>query len=173
VAQAFFELQNSSDVPPLTRLLRLTSCAEGYHRALHDDPPFSAEEHDGMVASMLATLPDDDSTRAHYGGRLQHANSQSQRKRIKWLVERAAEVDERLDGQAARLTNRLVGWRNDQTHLDENVIAPPLDDLLLLNAVLTYVLETNFLLDMGIDENTRYCLAHGYVWDDPIPALLG
>jgi hypothetical protein len=41
--------------------------------------------------------------------------------------------------------------------------------LLLLNAVLTYVLEANILLDLGIGNDTRYCLAHGHAWDDPIP----
>ena len=35
---------------------------------------------------------------------------------------------------------------------------PPLDDLLLLNAVLTYVLEANVLLDMGMDGNTEVLL---------------
>jgi hypothetical protein len=49
---------------------------------------------------------------------------------------------------------------------------PPRDELLLLNAVLTYVLEANVLLDLGIGEDALYCLAHGHVWDDPIPAWL-
>jgi hypothetical protein len=172
VAQAFFELLNTVDVPPLTRLLRLTACAEGYHRSLHDEPPFADEQQAAMVAAMIAALPDDPGVRAHYSGRLLHANSQSQRRRIRWLIERAAQVDERLEGQGARLTDRLVGWRNDQTHLDPDTAAPRLDDLLLLNAVLTYVLEANMLLDIGIDDDTRYCLAHGYVWDDPIAALV-
>jgi ApeA N-terminal domain 1 len=172
VGQAFFELQNSTDAP-LTRLLRLTSCAEGYHRALHDEPPFTDEEHDAMVAAMTDALPEDRGMRSHYRDRLRYANSQSQRQRMRWLIERAAKVDERLEGRTAKLTNRLVGWRNEHTHLAGDVVAPSLDDLLLLNAVLTYVLEANILLDIGIDENAPYCLVHGYVWDDPIGALVG
>ena len=31
-------------------------------------------------------------------------------------------------------------------------------------------LEANLLLDIGLDEDTvSECLAHGYVWDDPLP----
>lgn len=172
VAQAFFEILNSSDVAPLTRLLRLTSCAEGYHRSLLDEPPFAAEEHESMVEAMLDALPEDKSVRKHYADRLNRTNSQSQRKRIRFLIERASEVDERLQGRAGKLTGRLVDWRNDHTHLDVDVAAPPLDDLVLLNAVLTYVLEANILMDLGIGDDTMYCLAHGYVWDDPIPALV-
>jgi len=172
VGQAMFEVWNTVDMPPLTRLLRLTSCAEGYHRALHDEPPFTPQVHDELVEAMLSSLPDDKETRSHYRARLRHANSQSQRARIRWLINRIVEIDSRLVGQGAALTSRLVDWRNDHTHLDGEITAPPLDDLLLLNAVLTYVLEANVLLDLGLAEDTRYCLACGHVWDDPIPTWL-
>lgn len=172
VAQALFEVWNTADLAPLTRLLRLTSCAEGYHRAAHNEPPFSDEQHDEMLAAMIDALPDEKSVRSHYKDRLRYANSQSQRRRIRWLIENATTADERLQGQARRLTDRLVGWRDAHTHLDGEIETPPLDDLLLLNAVLTYVLEANILLDIGIGDNTRYCLGHGYVWDDPIAELL-
>ena len=172
VGAALFEILNTAEMPPLTRLLRLTSCAEGYQRALHDEPPFSQEDHNAMVDAMIAGLPEVTETRRHYRDRLRYANSQSQRQRIKWLINRAAEVDDRLTGQASALTGRLVGWRNDQTHLDGEISTPPLDDLLLLNAILTYVLEANMLLDLGIGDNTRYCLGHGHVWDDPVPTWL-
>jgi hypothetical protein len=72
-----------------------------------------------------------------------------------------------------RVASGDVGWRNAQTHLDPDTGAPQLDDLLWLNAVLPYVLEANILMDVGIGKDTRYCLAHGYVWNDPIPALGG
>jgi len=172
VARSLFEVLNSPDIPLLTRLLRLTSCAEGYHRALHDDPPFTDEEHAEMLEAMIDALPEKATVRKHYEGRLAHANSQSQRARIRWLIERAAEADDRLEGHAAKLTSRLVEWRNDHTHLPDEVTMPPLHELLLLNAVLTYVLEANVLLDLGIGENTKYCLAHGHSWDDPIPAYV-
>jgi hypothetical protein len=172
VATELFDVFNTVDMPPLARLLRLTACAEGYHRVLHDEPPFEPEAHKEMVEDMIAALPEHGDAREHYRQRLQFANSQSQRERIRWLVERAAEADDRLQGQARVVTRRLVAWRNSQTHLSEGLDAPVLDDLLLLNAVLTYVLEANILLDLGIGDNTRYCLAHGHAWDDPIPTLV-
>ncbi len=172
VAQALFEVLNTVDLAPLTRLLRLTSCAEGYHRALHDDPPFSDDEHAHMLTDMIEALPEDRAIRSHYRDRLRHANNQSQRRRIRWLIEQATTVDGRLERQAGKLTSRLVDWRNDHTHLPSEITVPPRDDLLLLNAVLTYVLEANILMDLGLDENVHYCLAHGHVWDDPIPAFL-
>ncbi len=173
VATELFDVFNTVDVPPLARLLRLTACAEGYHRVLHDAPPFEPEAHREMVKDMIAALPEDEGTREHYRQRLHFANSQSQRERIRWFVERAAEADDRLQGQARAVTRELVEWRNSQTHLSEGLDAPVLDDLLLLNAVLTYVLEANILLDLGIGDNTRYCLAHGHAWDDPIPTWVG
>lgn len=172
VGAAFFELLNLADLAPLTRLLRLSACAEGYHQALFDESPFADEEYKSMVAAMLDALPEDRDIRSHFRARLAFANSQSQRQRIRWLIERAATVDERLQGRAAEITQRLVGWRNEQTHLAEEISTPPVDDVVLLNAVLTYVLEANILLDLGIGENVGYCLAHGHVWDDPVSALL-
>ena len=170
VSTELFDVFNTTDMPPLTRLLRLAACAEGYHRVLHDAPPFDPEAHKKMVENMIATLPEEDGTREHYRQRLHFANTQSQRERIRWLVERAAEADDRLEGQARAVTRQLVAWRNSQTHLSEGLDAPALDDLLLVNAVLTYVLAANILLDLGIGDNTRFCLAHGHAWDDPIPA---
>src|SRR5437763_14381 len=98
-----------------SRLLLLTACAEGYHRVLHDDPPFEPEAHKELVKDMIAALPEDDDTRDHYRQRLHFANSQSQRERIRWLIERAAEADDRLQGQARAVTRQLVAWRNSQT----------------------------------------------------------
>ena len=171
VAQAFFELANGADVPPLTRLLRLTSCAEGYHRILHDEPPFSDVHHSAMLSAMVAALPDDETIRAHYRDRLTRANSQSQRRRIRWLIERGSQADSRLTGHARKLTSQLVGWRNDHTHLEGSATAPPLENLLLLNAVLAYVMAANILLDLGMGDNTLYCLRCGHAWDDPVAAL--
>jgi hypothetical protein len=34
------------------------------------------------------------------------------------------------------------------------------------------VLEANILLDLGIGDDTYFCLRHGHVWDDPIPTWL-
>lgn len=126
-----------------------------------------------MVDAMLDVLPASGNAKTHYGDRLRHANSQSQRQRIRWLIERASTADDRLADHARSVTARLVGWRNDHTHLGSESTTPPLDDLLLLNEVLSYVIEANILLDLGIsEEDARYCLAHGYVWDDPIPIFL-
>jgi hypothetical protein len=172
VATSLFEVLNTADMPPLTRLLRLTACAEGYHRVLHNERPFTPEAHDEMVDAMLNALPDDRTIRDQYRAPLKYANDQSQRKRLRWLIERAAQADTRLESQANAITGQLVDWRNDQTHLDKAREAPPLDELLLLNAVLTYVLEANILLDLGIGDDTYFCLRHGHVWDDPIPTWL-
>jgi hypothetical protein len=176
VAPALFEVWNTVDMPPLTRLLRLTSCAEGYHRKLHDRPPFTPSEHDAMVEAMIAALPEESGLvpdpRDHYRKELAHANRESQAKRFRRLVTAAARADVRLKREAQAIAESLSKWRNDQTHLAGELTMPPRDELLLLNAVLTYVLEANVLLDLGIEEGTLYCLAHGHVWDDPIPAWL-
>lgn len=172
IGQALFEVLNTADMPPLTRLLRLTSCAEGYHRALHDDPPFAEEEHESMVDAMINALPDDPDIRRHYRDRLRYANAISQRRRVRWMIERVAVADDRLAGRASRIASRLVDWRNANTHLEETTLAPPIEELLLLNAVLEYVIAGNILLDLEIGDNVRYCLAHGYVWDDPIAELI-
>jgi hypothetical protein len=141
--------------PWLTResqLLNLTAFAEGYHRALHDEPPLPEHNATTAVEAMLATLADE-RTRKVFRGALDYANSQSQRVRVRWLARRAASAlpDWHLD--VARLTTQVADTRNWLTHWGErgeHVCEG--DELELLIARLHLVLVANVLLDLGLDE---------------------
>jgi hypothetical protein len=72
-------------------LLNLTSAAEGYHRAFHDEQRLTPERHAELTTTMLAQC----ATRAErevYGSRIEHANEPSQRRRLTLLYRRAASV---------------------------------------------------------------------------------
>lgn len=68
------------------RLLTLTSAAEGYHRAEHDQKPLPDERHRQLVAQMLDQCANS-AERNVYRSPLDYANSLSQRKRLRWLFE--------------------------------------------------------------------------------------
>lgn len=163
-----FGTLNASQLPLENEFLNLMAFAEAYHRVLHDEPPLDPDDHSAHRASMLAALPDDEETRALYDRDLIHSNRQSQRERMRWFVLRAA-IDDWPDGLGEEIVARCVATRNWFTHWGKktNKVAEN-GDLDLLNRQLLFVIESNLLSDLGLDdEAVARCLALGYVWDYP------
>jgi hypothetical protein len=172
-AQFFFGTINDHDLPAVNRMLNLLAFGETYHRRKYDEPPLTPQEHDAFRDEMLDQLPSPQ-TRDIYASRLQHANAQSQRQRVRWLVARAATADPRLDDVKKALVNSLIETRNHLTHFDppnEWVSNTPYG-YAILAAGLEYVLEANILLDLGLSkEQVQESLSAGHGWDDPVPPL--
>jgi hypothetical protein len=74
-----------------SQLLGLLAYAEGYHRALHDQPPLTKKQAKAAKAAIKKALEDDEVRRV-YSTALSHANSQTQRERLEALTDRALEV---------------------------------------------------------------------------------
>lgn len=117
---------------------------------------------------MLAALPDDDEVRALYDRDFDFSNRRSQRERMRWFVVRA-EMDDWADDLGEEIVGRLVATRNWLTHWGKKttkVAEGP--DLAHLNRQLLFVIESNLLSDLRLDdEAVTRCLALGYVWDYP------
>jgi hypothetical protein len=96
-------------------LLALLSVAEGYHRSCFDEPPFTVAEHDASVAAMLDALSDRRQVE-HYRTRLRYANDQGQRRRVRFLFERAAEVLPGAEEWKRDHLHGLIDTRNLLTH---------------------------------------------------------
>ena len=172
-AQFFFGTINDRDLPAVNRMLNLLAFAETYHRRKYDEPPLGEEQHNTFREDMLSQLPSQ-SERDIYDSRLQHANAQSQRQRVRWLITRVATADPRLDDVKKALVNSLIETRNHLTHFDppNEWVSNTSYGYALLAAALEYVLEGNILLDLGLDEErVQECLSQGHGWDDPIPEL--
>lgn len=171
-AQLFFGTINDRDLPALNRMLNLLAFAETYHRRRFDEPPLAEAEHDALSKQMLAGLPSQRECDV-YAGRLLHANAQSQRQRVRWLITRAASADSRLEVKRA-LVDSLTETRNHLTHFDapNEWVANTSYGYALLAAALEFVLEANILLDLGLtEEQVQHGLTQGHGWDDPIPQL--
>ncbi len=172
-AQLFFGTINDRDLPALNRMLNLLAFAETYHRRRFDEPPLAEAEHDALSKQMLAGLPSQRECDV-YAGRLLHANAQSQRQRVRWLITRAASADSRLEEVKRALVDSLIETRNHLTHFDapNEWVANTSYGYALLAAALEFVLEANILLDLGLtEEQVQHGLAQGHGWDDPIPQL--
>lgn len=172
-AQLFFATLNDRGLPSVNRLLNVLAFAESYHRRRHNEPPLTAEQHDACRAAMLGALASG-KERDVYDSRLQHANAQSQRQRIRWLVKRAATADHRLLDLSKPLVSSLIETRNRLTHFegDGPWVTTTVFGYSLLAAALEYVLEANLLLDLGLAAGVvAECLAEGHGWDDPLPEL--
>jgi hypothetical protein len=162
-AAFFFGTLNVGRIYQENRLLNLLAFAEGYHRAFFDVPPFPAAVHEVLVERMLATL-DDGRQREHYRPRLRYANSQSQRRRLRELIERAAEIIPELRPQTTTLREELVDTRNQYTHFGEpgpHVLAAA--DLFARVDRLQLVLEVNLMRALGVDDMLiPQLVAHAY-----------
>jgi hypothetical protein len=132
------------------RLISVMSAAEGYHRVVHDDPPLVPERHAELTAAMLERCAPEE--RQIFRSRLEHANSQSQRQRLRGLFARASETVTALGTRQKRWVDELVDTRNYQIHLDGRTPLV-LDGVDLVRAIerLVAVLNVNLLLDLGID----------------------
>jgi hypothetical protein len=152
------------------QLANLTSAAEGYQRALHDELPIDPERFDELVAAMLAHC-DTRREGEHFRARLRFANSLSQRQRIKWLYNRAKDCVPQLETHVKTDVNGLVDTRNYFTHQDEEpetLLSG--SELQLALRRLEVVIHTNFLLDLGLaDDRTSEFVQRSYLGE---PALL-
>ncbi len=97
------------------RLLSLTSAAEGYHRAKHDRKPLIDARHKDLVAQMLDQCADEDE-RDVYRSPLDFANAMSQRRRLRWLFDTAAEALPILGQDIGCRVAELVETRNYFVH---------------------------------------------------------
>ena len=154
------------------RLLNEVGFAESYHRTLHDKPPISVKKHKGYVAAMLEATPEQH--RDHYRERLSHANEQTQRQRVEWLIARAAEILPTLSGLGPSVAGDLVRTRNALTHLDPKAAKKALRDAPLYRAVelLEVTLRANMLLDLGISkEQARALIEASYHGQTPFTSI--
>lgn len=147
------------------RLLGLLAFAEGYHRALHDQPPLSPKEEKSARAAIKKALPEKHVRRV-YNDAIAHANSQTQRDRLDHLVGRALDVladawdlDAALFvAQLIHTRNWLVHWGTRQRHAVEDS-----DQLIDLVRRLTVVLYVNLLLDLGLTpDGARQVIGSGW-----------
>jgi ApeA N-terminal domain 1 len=134
------------------RLDNLTSSAEGYHRALHNEPPLAGERFDQLVEDMLARC-ETKTEREHFKVRLRYANSQGQRARLQWLYRRVEHLLPPLAARRSADVAGLVETRNYFTHQDKKTPGV-LDTERLSRALhrLEAVLHGNILLDLRLDE---------------------
>jgi hypothetical protein len=152
VWRLFFATTVNPWLTPESQLLNLTGFAEGYHRTLHDEPPLSDDDAAASVQAMLAAL-DDERYRDVFCGALMYANSQSQRARVRWLARRATAALTEWGLDVARLTNEIADTRNWLTHWGERgQWVCEGDELSRLISQLYFVIATNILLDLGLDE---------------------
>jgi hypothetical protein len=148
-ASFLFGMLNTRSIYEENRLTNLAAFAEGYHRTFHDQKPLDDADHDRFVAAMLAAI--DQQHRQLYAAPLRYANSQSQRQRLRWLINRAARVP-RLADPNDHFRNEIVDTRNSYAHLGGDhptALAP--DDLHDRVERLIQVIEFNLLLDLGLD----------------------
>jgi ApeA N-terminal domain 1 len=144
-------------------LLNLTSAAEGYHRAFHDEQRLAPERHAELTAAMLEhceTRPE----REVYSSRIEHANEPSQRRRLTLLYRRAsAVIPQRRPAIDAHVT-QLIETRNYFVHQDvRNEDVREGDALSLLLQRLVMVLQANIMLDLGWpDEAAAVLLRRSY-----------
>jgi hypothetical protein len=145
-----FGTLNTRSIYEENRLTNLTAFAEGYHRTFHDVKPLTDAEHDELVTAMLATV--DKAHRRLYEAPLKYANSQSQRQRLRSLIERAAAVPALVDPRS-RFCNEIIDTRNSYAHLgDDHPNALATDQLHGRVERLIQVIEFNLLLDLGLSD---------------------
>jgi hypothetical protein len=150
-------------LPIEDRFLPIVSFAEGYHRATRGEcPPLKAEEHDAAVARMRNAAGTEWGV---YEGPLAHANSRSQRRRLRDLVDQALRVlsDWALD--AREFCSQVVDTRNWLIHWGEkgqHAVEDPIGRALLVQRLIV-VLYVNLTLDLGFnDADAARVIANGW-----------
>lgn len=136
------------------QLLGLLAFAEGYHRALHDEPRLTPEQVKAAQNAIKAAL-EDEVVRKVYVEATAHADGQTQRERLRVLTDRALDplgdwwaVDR--DVFAARLIHTrdwLIHWGTRRKHAVTEAAG-----LYELVRGLLLVLHVNLLLDLGLTE---------------------
>lgn len=135
------------------RFLNLVAFAEGYHRAMHDQPPLTPEQAKAATKAALASITDS-KTRRVYRDALAHANSQSQAQRVSELTDRCLAVLDAWELDRAAFTREVKDTRNWLNHWgkrgkDTHDDGPRLS---LLVARLEVILYANLMLDLGMTD---------------------
>jgi len=129
--------------------LSLLSVVEGYHRARFDKLVVGEKEHAAAVETMMSALPGH--LVENYKKRLTYANEQTQRQRVRTIIERAESVISQTSGWT-KLVHPLIVTRNFLTHWGEkSEDALEGEDLWLALKRIEIVLRINLMLDLTID----------------------
>lgn len=136
------------------RLLGLLSFAEGYDRAVRpEEKPLSVDEEKAAKAAIKNALPDK-RIRAIYKGAVNHANTQTLRERLDYLIGNAVSVlGEWWDLDADLLRDQLYDTRNWMVHWGErgDHVVEDSQGLVDMMRRLIVVLYVNLLLELGLD----------------------
>lgn len=150
----FFATLERTDLPLENRLMNLAGFAEGYHRALHDEPPLETGICEAETKDMLAQIPDAEHRRV-YREALLHANSQTLRERAAWLARRAVGALDQWPLDAEAFGQQISQTRNWFAHLGTRAAHVQAgEDLVRLVHRVELVLRANLMLDIGLDERT-------------------
>lgn len=146
------------------RFLSLVAFAEGFHRALHDQPPLSKEaEKDGkrLVSEALREYPE---VRRVFKEALGHGNSQSLRERLEFFSTQATNIlnwdldAEIFCSQVVHTRNWMVHWGDPGRH-----VVRATDPLVRLVRQLELVLSVAVMKDVGLgDAETATAVASGW-----------
>ena len=166
-ANLFFGTLNNRPGYLETWFLNLASFTEVYHRTLHNEPPLTQGAHQASVSQMLDALPEE-KLREHYERRLEHADEQGFRSRIKQLFRRAEEA---VDGvklwRKADLPDELLETRNNLTHragAGDGTLEG--SNLFWATKRLLVVLEINIMLDLELPlDVVAGCITQRYIND--------
>jgi hypothetical protein len=165
VWEQFFAVLDRPESLLEDRLLGLMAFAEGYHRALHDQPPLSADDDKSAKKAVKSALKDK-RVRGIYTVALGHANSQTLRERLDYLSARALGVlgdwwdldAELFCAELSDTRNWLIHWGKRGKHVVEE--SQGMVDLVRRLIVVMYV---NVLLDLGLDgEATAKVIGSGW-----------
>lgn len=163
-ANLFFDTLNSRPAYIENWFLNLAIFAEVYHRTLHDEPALPRDQHEISVGQMLDALPAK-RLRDHYEPRLEHADEQGFRSRMKHIFRRAEDAVAGVKPwRRTGLPNDLIDTRNSLTH-HAGVHDQPLEDDQLFWGTrrLLVVLQINLMLDLQMPSaDVAACVAQCY-----------
>lgn len=152
------------------RLLGLLAFAEGYHRAIHDEAPLTAAEEKAARKAIKEALADSPAKEVFMTA-IGHANSQTQRDRLLFLISRALEVvgewwyveEGILAARLIHTRNWLVHWGSRGKHTIDDT-----GEMVELLRGLIIVLYVNILFDLGLDhDGCRRVIGSGWRLDGP------
>jgi hypothetical protein len=153
VWQLLFSTLGSSTGLLENRLLNLVAFVEGYHRALHDEPPLTDKEDRSAQKAVKAALRSEDvHVRKVYREAVAYANSQTQRDRLDFLTRRCLLVLDLWDldcdafcEQVSHTRNWLIHWgKPGRSTLGQG------SGMYMLFARLEVIVYANLMLDVGL-----------------------
>lgn len=167
VWQLFFSTLPRVDGLLEDRFLNLVAFAEGYHRALLDQPPLTAEQASAAKRAALKAITDPQARRV-YREAFAHANSQTQAQRVSELTGRCLSVLDAWELDAVAFTSEVKDTRNWFNHWGKRGTSTNDDahGLSLLVARLEVILYANLMLDLGMtDREVAKAIGSGWRLD--------